>query len=81
MEKIKIDPNGINLSCLINLGENLICAAMSIADCYKNESFTHSKICAAKDVEKVNYLLSQLNLPEIEINLDFIEKVRKEREQ
>lgn len=77
MEKIKIEPSGIHLSYLRELSARLLSLTRGIADCYVSDDYALSTAFVAKQIDRVNYLLPLLNFPEIEIDFDYIEMVRK----
>jgi hypothetical protein len=78
MEKIKIEPNGVNLSAMTNLGNELLYLVSELRLCYGDE---WSDATAKHILTRVNAYTTALDLPEIAVDFEFIDKVKQEREQ
>jgi hypothetical protein len=76
-EPIKIEPNGVNLSAMMGLGNALLHLASELRLCYGDG---WSDAMAKHILLRVNANAIALDLPEIAVDFEFIERVKQERE-
>jgi hypothetical protein len=72
---IKIEPSGIALSYLQQLGCSLYLLAINARDAYASGDYTY----AEKHLKDANKAAYALDFPDIEMDFNFIEESRKRR--
>jgi hypothetical protein len=75
---IKIEPNGVNLSAMASLGNALVQLAEVCRDCYGDNHLSYEMAKHVQHRANVNAIC--LGLPDIAVDFEFIERVKKERE-
>lgn len=74
----KIIPYGVNLSIMTGLGNALIRLADELRQCYDER---RDYMMARQILSRVNADAAALDLPEIAIDFDFLDKIREEKNQ
>jgi hypothetical protein len=79
MERIKIEPNGVNLQYLNILGESLSLLTRQLRQCYSDNEARDIGLFIG--IANVNSALSHFDMPGIEIDFGFLAQAKQKREQ